>query len=583
MSFRAYGKWCGPGWSAGQWKDAKDLTEKDKQVPADDALDQACKEHDIAIAEGDPNANEKFVEKTAGKGLLSTAMAAAVYAGGPSSQSILRNKKEMPVQKRESKKRKEHKIQYRKEHPKRVFAENEDDDLETGLAFVGGIQDAIELSKEDEAMDIATADQEVVESLIDANGDFITPQRATPIMAPSLTREDRPLRGPREVGSLTNLIRQAEAMQDTTMEAAPMAMSLAISDGSGSNQRGNRETTVKYNMRAEMGIFTETRTAYLPITFFFSVNNVRRTAPIPLRIRLDWPYNILKGNTLTRQEIIWNGGSYTRARGLSNDAVQSNERANGDNTGTLNSVDPGINKDQLTPFPCTIVGDTAKNDSTTTGNRYSSSGTISDSACIPAYRKWYANLYDFAHCMETDYRITYFSGDQNESFENMIVYEGMNCTSDNNTARIPEDADLQKVMHWPYLKEHRINGRTSEKPRREYVISGTWTDNAQFPMKMVPNEEDQKTWTSMSSTDFTDRALNYREELLLLHYSDYDSTHTPAYYNIRVDLRYKVQFRDLSQYARFLGTGTKTCSTTDCVQVPNFVEIIKATTVTSEL
>lgn len=364
-------------------------------------------------------------------------------------------------------------------------------------------------------------------------------------------------------------------------------MSLALqqqgSSLSGSNARGNRESTVYYDRRAEMGIFTETRTAYLPVTFFLSVNNVRRTDPIKLRIRLDWPKNILLGNTLAKQEILYNGGNYTRARGLSNDSCIRNERVNADHTGGTSAIDNGMNKDQLTPFPCTIVGNGAANTTNTSGNRHSSYGTISDSACIPAYRKWYATMYDYAHCMETDYKVTYFSSTEDE-FQNMLVYEGMDCVSDNQQSRIPDTSPLQKVMHWPHLKEHRIEGRTNERQQKTYTISGTWKDNMQYPMKMIPNEEDVKTWTLTSANDLNDRLLNYREELILLHYSNYDSTTMPAYYNVRVDLRYKVQFRDLSNKLRYLGSETgQIYYSDDCIQVPNAPEIVHANTITTPL
>ena len=589
MSFAAHGFWCGPGWSAGQWKDAKDLTEEDKKVPALDALDQACKNHDIAIAEGDENANPNFYEEAAANGWFGTAMAAAVALGGPPSHSYLRGKDKMVKTRKSVKDDEEYYEAWKSANSIRLRQKKARQET-VGDQRIKNWENSLEEEEE-------TKDNDVIDALVRMN-EFETPDRPVMRPAPVLTRSERrpgqhPELGPapvvtrseRQAGEpLSNLLDQVDnEMATRDVEMTPMALSVSGGDSTSNNQRGSRETTVKYNMRAEMGIFTETRTAYLPITFFLSINNVRRNAPIPLRIRVDWPYNILKGNTLTRQEIIYNGGSYTRARGLSNDMVQSNERTQADQTGSVNSIDPGINKDQLTPFPCTIVGDIAKDSTTTAGNRYSSSGTISDFTCIPAYRKWYAPMYDWAHCMETDYRITYFSSDQNESFQNMMVFEGMNCVSDNNTARIPEDQDLQKVMHWPHLKTHRIAQRTSEKPQREYVISGTWKDSDQYAMKMVPNEEDQKTWTAMGSADFTDRLLNYREEICLLHYSDYDSTHTPAYFNVRVDLRYKVQFRDLANSYRFLGTSNRTLESNYCVQVPNSPEIIKGTNVTAEL
>jgi hypothetical protein len=61
----AHGNWCGAGWSAGQQKDAKDLTLEDMQVPAVDALDEECKQHDWWLRmfpEDAETANKIFAE-----------------------------------------------------------------------------------------------------------------------------------------------------------------------------------------------------------------------------------------------------------------------------------------------------------------------------------------------------------------------------------------------------------------------------------------------------------------------------------------------------------------------------------------
>lgn len=47
MSFRLHGNYCGPGWSAGQWQSSVV-----SNLPAVDAFDQSCKEHDAAYAQG---------------------------------------------------------------------------------------------------------------------------------------------------------------------------------------------------------------------------------------------------------------------------------------------------------------------------------------------------------------------------------------------------------------------------------------------------------------------------------------------------------------------------------------------------
>lgn len=89
MAFAYHGNWCGPGWTAGQWKNAEDFTEEDYDVPAVDELDAACKDHDIAIAEARTKediqrANDKFFATASQLGLKAKVAAWLVQLGGPS-------------------------------------------------------------------------------------------------------------------------------------------------------------------------------------------------------------------------------------------------------------------------------------------------------------------------------------------------------------------------------------------------------------------------------------------------------------------------------------------------------------------
>lgn len=98
MSFAYHGNWCGPGWSAGQWKDAADLTEEDINVEAVDALDQACKNHDINIRLGNPDAHHIFYRETSDLG-VSAAFARWMIEGfGPSTEAYLRGNENQPYE-----------------------------------------------------------------------------------------------------------------------------------------------------------------------------------------------------------------------------------------------------------------------------------------------------------------------------------------------------------------------------------------------------------------------------------------------------------------------------------------------------
>lgn len=83
------GNWCGPGWTAGQAKDAKDITPQDRNVPALSAIDKVCKEHDIDIADATTDedlyeADKQFIQNAPKTGIQGIIMAQMVRFRGPS-------------------------------------------------------------------------------------------------------------------------------------------------------------------------------------------------------------------------------------------------------------------------------------------------------------------------------------------------------------------------------------------------------------------------------------------------------------------------------------------------------------------
>lgn len=340
MSFAAHGNWCGPGWSARQWKDAKDLTEEDKLVPAVDELDQACKNHDIAIAEGDPNANPNFYEEAMAAGWFGTAAAAAVAIGGPPSHSYLRGSKKMKEKKKltykELKERKN--VKMRDINAKKIKAEAiqkaEEDDAEMvnplkrkpsselddqrdhpGNADVIDVTSSTdEEEKEDpalrEMMD-AVEENERVLATLDAQGDLVTPQRPTRPRVPNVTRgEGRPIRGMRpNGGSLTNLLSERDnTMEDVSME--PMALRSADASASG-NPAKQKSVAVRYDSRQEMGFLTETRTAMLPVSIYFSINKLDSDTPVKFQFILNDTYDIFRYVNIVPQTFPSTSASYS--------------------------------------------------------------------------------------------------------------------------------------------------------------------------------------------------------------------------------------------------------------------------------
>jgi hypothetical protein len=84
---RAHGNWCGPNWTAGKHKPTSELTDEDRNVPAIDALDEACKAHDIQLHDMPENAdeiNKIFINTVKSMGVQGALFALAVGIAGPS-------------------------------------------------------------------------------------------------------------------------------------------------------------------------------------------------------------------------------------------------------------------------------------------------------------------------------------------------------------------------------------------------------------------------------------------------------------------------------------------------------------------
>ena len=94
---RGVGNWCGPGWTAGQSKDASEMTKDDFNVPALFPLDEVCKQHDIDLnlattEEEVRQANELFVIQARRQGTMGNLFASLVDNFGPSEHSHRKRK-----------------------------------------------------------------------------------------------------------------------------------------------------------------------------------------------------------------------------------------------------------------------------------------------------------------------------------------------------------------------------------------------------------------------------------------------------------------------------------------------------------
>lgn len=175
-------------------------------------------------------------------------------------------------------------------------------------------------------------------------------------------------------------------MADVPSSAAPAApVAKAAASMAASTSTGTGETPVDMH-EPELGLFGETHTAILPLRFgcsFVRISNTTFTNV--LKIRMNAPYNILKDSTFVLQT-----EATAAATGLSTHQTVAS---------ATNNADP------LASFETTLIPSTAPTAST------SGSGVVADAQCIPAWRAWFEKIYESYHVVETQYRITFVSGE----------------------------------------------------------------------------------------------------------------------------------------------------------------------------
>ncbi|NHV70160.1 hypothetical protein, partial [Escherichia coli] len=250
-------------------------------------------------AEGDPDANKKFYEEASKQGWFGMSMAAAVALAGPSTQYILQNKDQVTTKMprraptKSSRKGPYDRPERNRGNPLENIQEANDDlnagDI-TGETFVNAIN----------------------EVEVKPNGDFVTPNVPTMRAEPSMTREDAPSRASRatDLQSFGNLLNEEQSMEDTRMEAAPMAMRSMDASDSG-NPAKNKSVMVQYDARQEMGFLTEMRTAMLPLSIYFSINKLDSAAPVVFSFVLNDTYDIFRNVTLQTQTFPTPGGAWS--------------------------------------------------------------------------------------------------------------------------------------------------------------------------------------------------------------------------------------------------------------------------------
>lgn len=382
--------------------------------------------------------------------------------------------------------------------------------------------------------------QPVREMEVDANGETTAESRSTsPIMAGdhnAIVPNDFDWEG----------VTSRSAMSNTGDAPMPLARA-AISAGTQTEggQNGTGETQVDFGNPYERGFFTETRTALLPSTSYFSMARLDKTAPVVLKIRLNAPYNIFRDNTLTQQS---QGSPWVK--GLNNTLA----------TNVNDATSP------LLHYPSNVEGQTIG-----TGPIFartqSSSGAPLVASAKPGWLPYYERVYESYHVIETFYRITLeaVGGNPQRSF---TVFETDDVYTGNSVGNIiPTNQPYTYYQQWRNITTHALRYRDNNSlGSHKKVIEGVW--RPQQINRNTVNDEDIKAWYPTNA----EPSPNWVEQKVLLGFvGDMSELWGAAHINIRVDLVYKVQFKDLRRqfrYPGFYGADQLAAFNTDAI-MPN--------------
>ena len=324
--------------------------------------------------------------------------------------------------------------------------------------------------------------------------------------------------------------------QGNKMDAAPPTGEGALvtkTSAANPGSNGTGETPVDLGTPRELGIFTETRTAYLPIKFGFSFNKLINSAfgTNTFKIRLNSPYNILRDTVFTQQT---EGGAVQN--GVGTHQAQAYNMTTGNNPGPL------------TAFETTLYPATEPTAST------SGALVVGDDNCRPAWRKWYEKMYESYHTIETHYKLTFFNPETTIGRRANVYIEKDVYTASSTGNIMPTNAgQFYLNTQWRDIEQIIVPERNNSsnegfvKVHQGTWKPGTWSRN-------TLNSEDVKAWYATGA----EPSPNWVENLVIGALTDEFNINEYSNLNVLVELTYVVQFKDLKQafrYPQAIGTA----------------------------
>lgn len=411
---------------------------------------------------------------------------------------------------------------------------------------------------------------------IDANGNVDPRAFETPVMAPTKANPDISPMDLRNAGKNEKDSSLSNSTGDTQMTTeAPTTQALRTSAASSGSSNGavNSETPVDMKVPRDWMIFTETRTVLLPLTIYWSHNGIQNTTNAAasytqdgisqygnmIRLRLNDPLNLLASMQFR------NSGVGTTDRGTH-----------------IKPISPAGVIETSRSFPTELLLDGSP-----ASNAYAVARTK------PAWWTWYAKMYQHYHVIKTKYKVTFsnprddFSNGDTTLSDIVIYYEHDVRTAADDTNTMPRtDAALRpfNLNSWKRVSMKKMTGKRpwgSDNTNNDTIISGDWYYGKW--KGNTTNQEEIKTWypTSVSGGAVADAggatiSPSWGEELVMVPRLSEFSTSNFAYMNVKCELLYEIQFKDLDpnfKYPAFQsavsGNTTITATGRQALVVPN--------------
>lgn len=544
---RGHGNWCGPNWTAGQTKPTSKLSDTDRHVPAIDALDQACKEHDIELHDNPEKANEinnKFINTVKSMGIKGKLYALAVSLAGPSPSFSNMPKKSA------LRKNYENYVEERKQHHDNENMKNEDKDV---LVY-----DDTELTEV--AVDIANAfkqDSPIMKDNIN------TPARITKRKSNTISPDNKTSKEKFPWESLSKLPRNNTMNDDNEEENTSRTMINARSTENGSNL--TKETPI--TMHSPEYLIPETLTVIMPVTFYFSgicgqdsaldIKIALNSISAPLRTTLNNP----GANVGTSIGAVFATGLYTRKISSHNNTIGIGAGTRAINVATNDQLFGAGNYPLAMNWPTTV--------------RAFPSFLPVNTQPLPKMKQWYDKLYEYYTVTECDYQFVFAIQPAIDYLNNDLIvastidtYAASRINNQAPNNQKIANVKMWKGMNWQVLKSPNLYDQSS----KYQTISGKYKPGT--AKHLVQNDGDVKLWTPTTGGPNSGDP-EYKEDLHLMVFphplntyhgssvstrtgdNSYGTVSALSTFNCECTLKYTVQFKDLKVAMRyFQDSGT---------------------------